>query len=929
MRSTPASRLRRPGALRTWLAVLCASLVASLATSAVASAEFGIEPGSFVADVSTLQAGAHPDARTAFRMNTRRVGFFDNPDGSVRDIVVDLPPGLVGDPTGIPQCDIALVTAEAALQGVTCPRDTMVGAATIDLLNAGIFPQRVTVPVFNLKPYADQPAAFGFNVGAFSTVRLDASVRSDGDYHLRVNLDGVSQLMNLISSDLVFWGVPADHNGPGPEPMNGVYDSYGGQGGGPRVPFMTNSAECGVPRSATIRVRSWEDPSTWLEYTSEPRTITGCEKLRFEPSLDMRPDSGRAGVPAAYAVDLVVPQTNDNPTGLATPPVKDVTVTLPQGVTVSPSSADGLQGCTDQQVGLGALGPPNCPNGSKIGTVSIDTPLLDVPLTGAVYLGQPKSNDSQTGEMLRIFITAQAVGVNVKLEGKITPDPVTGQVTAVFKNNPQLPFNLLRVRFQGGPRAPLTNPQTCGSYTTNATMTSWGGQSVNSSSTFEITQNANGGPCVNLGFSPGFNAGMNDPAGGKSSTFGLTFSRDDTQQDLRDITVAMPEGLTGVIANTAKCANAVASAGACGEASRIGNVTVGAGGGTNPFFLPGRVYLTESYGGGPFGLSIVVPAIAGPFDLGNVVVRAAIHVDRQSAALTVKADAMPTILQGIPLRVRTVNVRIDKPDFMLNPTNCRRQGVAAVIASAAGALANVSSRFKAADCAALPFRPKMTLRVGGRGLTRRNVRTALDATLEMPRGDANNRVVQVRLPKALNARLDVVNRACSLAEFQAGRCTEAAQLGTAIAVTPLLKDPLTGPVYFVRNPARRLPDVVAALRGEVSIDLVGKTSIPRDLSLRTTFDTVPDVPVTRFTMSFRSGRNGLIGAVENLCTARRARTRAGLRFRAQNGRLVIKNQNLRIEGCASRRASARRGSARGRSRGRGASAGKDKANRRR
>jgi hypothetical protein len=884
---------------RTALRALCLSFAIAAAALALvvapAAGEFGFVPGSLRAEVSSTQAGAHPDASTSFAMNMLPSGA---PDGNPKDIVVDLPPGVVGNPTATPRCDPSWI-----LSPDFCPRDTMVGVVYLDLVG---FPTRV-LPVFNIEPYPDQPAAFMFRVFNETLVRLDASVRSDGDYGLRVTIRNVNQRLSLAASRLVFWGVPADHNGPGPEmfdfsevPIFTFGFSFGGRGTSPRVPFMTNPGECGVPGITTIRANSWSAPSEWRSAESPPTTLDGCEKLTFEPTLDLRPDNQRAGAPTGLAVDLRVPQ-NQSTSGLATPPLKDTTVVLPAGMAVSPSAADGLRGCTDQQVGLKVAGPDVCPPESRIGSVSIESPLLPDPLTGSIFLGSQKSQDAASGDLLRIFLVAGGSGVRVKLEGKIFPDPTSGQVTAVFRNNPQLPFHLLRLRFNGGPRASLANPQACGQHEYSATVTSWGGQSVTRKGSFAVAQDAQGRACAPLGFGPSLNAGMLRAEAGTSSTFTLELARDDTQQDLREISVAMPSGLTGFISLAEPCPEVAASTGTCGEASRIGSVTVGSGPGTNPIFLPGRVYLTASYKGAPFGLSIVVPAVAGPFDLGTVVVRSAIHVDRRDAALRVVADPLPTILQGIPLRIRTVNVRIDKDGFMLAPTDCSSKEIGARVVSVSNAVAQLADRFRVRDCAVLPFRPRLKIKIGAKGRTRAGITAPMDVTLSMTPGQANNRSVTVSLPRNINARLPVINeRSCTLHQFETSTCARSNRVGTARAVTPLLKEPLQGDVYFVRNPSRRIPDLAVTLKGAVEIDLVGKVTVNKNLTLKTQFDTVPDVPISTFSLRLVAGRNGPVGFIANACTKRSRAERAVIAFRSHSGRFISARPRLSIVGCPTR-----------------------------
>lgn len=873
-------------------------LAAALAVASPAAADLGFEPGSFsarlhdAAGVEVTQAGAHPDVTVEFMLRSALDGNGARvPDESVKDIAVELPAGIVGNPQATPRC----LHAAFVVRG--CDRGALVGTETITTgAIPGLPANETTVPVYNLVPPDGVVARFGFQVASVY-VTIDMRVRSDGDYNLVADIGKLSSLLQIYGSKLTLWGVPADNNGEGPFEFTDFSEgTYGGPGEGPRRAFLTAPTTCGPPLTTTIAATSWQHPDRVARDAYTPAEgISGCDALSFDAALDLRPESARAGVPAPYEVTVEVPQSDD-PDALATPTVKDVSVMLPEGVAVSPSSAGGLVGCSDAQAALRSLQEPACPAASKIGTVEIETPLLERPLTGAIFLGTPKSMEAQSGEMLRTLLIASGEGVTVKLEGKITPDPVTGRLRAVFADNPQLPFSLLTLRFQGGPRAPLTNPQRCGAHTTSATITSWGGQTVGSDSSFEITRNTGSGPCAPLGFAPTFGAGMASAQAGAHSSFSLTFGRDDAQQDLGDLTVELPPGLTGVIASADLCPEAAAAAGSCSERSRIGSAAVAAGPGASPFQLPGRVYVTGPYKGGPFGLSIVVPAVAGPFDLGTVVVRAAIQLDRRTAALRIVSDPLPTILQGIPLRIRTVDVTIDKPGFMLNPTSCSEKRIAGTLRSATGVVANAATRFQAGGCAALPYAPRLGLQIGARGRTKRGITTPLNATLRMPAGNANNRVVSVNLPRKLNARLNVIQDACTLEQFEAGTCTK--QVGTAVAVTPLLRDPLRGPVYFVRNPARRIPDMMVALRGQVAIDLVGKVTIARDLTLQTEFDTIPDVPISLFRLSLVAGRRGPVGTTANLCE--RATHRgldAALALRAQSGRVRQVRQRISVVGC--------------------------------
>ncbi len=424
-------------------------------------------------------------------------------------------------------------------------------------------------------------------------------------------------------------------------------------------------------------------------------------------------------------------------------------------------------------------------------------------------------------------------------------------------------------------------------------MTSWSGRTVVSQSTFAVDQGCG------LQFTPDFEAGTTNPVGGKSSTFSLRLARDDQDEEISKLSVKMPGGLTGRIADVTLCDDVAARAGTCSDASKIGDVTVGAGAGTTPFFITnGRAYLTGPYNGAPFGLSVVVPAVAGPFNLGNVVVRQALHVDKHTAEISVVSDPFPTILEGIPLDVRDVRVAINRPGFFLNPTSCSKKTITGVIESISGNRANVSSRFQAGDCSALPLRPRMTLQVGGRGSTQRNRTTPFNATLRQTPGQSALRVVRVTLPTTINARLTVINDACTRAEYEAANC-EDARTGSATARTPLLRDALSGGVYFVRN-GNPLPDLFVRLRGQVDFDLVGKITIPGSKRLRTTFDLVPDVPVSSFTLRLDGGREGSVGNAANLCSRRGRSAKAELDFVGQNGKVLQVDQRLQIRGCRAR-----------------------------
>jgi hypothetical protein len=879
---------------RAALAAAALAILVLGAWTSVASADFGFVPGSFTAGSASSQAGAHADISTTFAFNSHPDPSFGGTknasDDNPKTIVVNIPPGVAGNPQAYPKCSYD------DLELLQCPADSQVGVATIALepVAAG-----TTAQVYNMVPKSGHVAEFGMKVLNLAVVHVVLSVRTGGDYGITATVPNVAANLAVLSTTLTVWGVPAD---PSHDGERGTCLTVFGPSGDlcpsshALTPFLSNPTQCSTSGTTTLTADSWQNPGIFLPLVdSTPQQMVGCDLLSFSPSLTFQPQDRRAGVPSSYTVDLHEPQ-NDSVTGLATASLKKAVVTLPEGVRISPSAAGGLQACDDAQIGMDNANDPTCPPQSQLGTVEIKTALLPGPIEGAVYQG------TQTpGRLVRIFIMAKGFGVLVKVPGSVDLDPSTGRITTTVDNAPQFPFDDFILSFKGGARAPLVNPVTCGSKTTTSTLTSYSGQTVTSTDAFDVSKDGNGASCPPLGFDPTFTAGTVNPVAGKDSPLITQFARSDQDQEFGGIDVKMPPGLLGRIANVVLCPNGEANAGNCTDGSRIGTATVGAGPGSNPFFISdGKVYITTPYKGAAYGLAIVVHAQAGPFDLGNVIVRGQVLIDRVTAQLRVLTDQLPTILQGIPLQLRLANVTIDRPGFTFNPTSCAPMAATARITSTEGAVANKTARFQVGDCGSLSFRPKIALSVGAKGHTRGGSSVPFSTTITLPRGGANLRSVAVTLPTILNARLPVVNQACTLASFEAGHCTSKARVGSVVVITPLLRDPLRGSVFFVKNPARVIPDLVIALRGPVDIDATGKVSIPGGKALGTRFDTIPDTPITKLTLRLVSGTNGPLGAAANLCSAHSRAATASIGMRAQNGRLITLHPRLRINGCPKR-----------------------------
>jgi hypothetical protein len=890
------------------LVVVALAVLLAVAMTGVSHAAFGIQQfdGAVTKDATGTpeqQAGAHPfEASTTIVFNQTGDPLSGDPipDGSLRNLSVDLPPGFVGNPMAAPKC------TEQDARVFACPRVTQVGNAVVKL--GGVFPSELDYAIYNLEPPPGVPAAFGFHV-ADIWVKLNAEVRSGGDYGLTITTRGASQAEPIVSTKVSFWGVPAD---AAHDTLRDYCPIVGGlcPSGAQRTAFLSNPTDCTAgPAETKLTAEAWNGTvATSSFFTHQPGdpdariALTGCDRVPFAPTLTATPSNPVAGAPSGYAFDLHVPQ-GDNPEGLAAAHLRRTQVTLPAGVRISPSAADGLAGCSDAQIALKSTDDPTCPKGAKVGTVQVFTPLLDTPLTGSIFLGTQASDDPASGQMFRMFLLVQdkARGVTIKLPGSVVPDPATGQLTAIFDNNPQLPFSTLHLEFKDGPRAVLVNPPSCGTFHTNATLSSWSGKTVSSDSSFAITQN-----CDATGrFTPSLDTGLVNARAGSSSPFTLTLSRPDGQQNISGVDVAMAPGVLGNVGAVAICADAQAAAGTCSPESRVGHVMALAGAGSAPLVVPqpGKastaVYLAGPYKGAPYSLSIVVPAQAGPFDLGIVVVRAALLIDPIDAHVSVQSDPIPTILKGVPLGVQKINVTLDRPGFMVSPTNCDPQQLLGRVSSDQGSVASVDGRLQVGDCAALKLAPKLDLQLTGKGQTTDGKHPGVSATLRQPAAGANLRKVEVTLP--LSLALDPDNAASDgLCSFEAGSkpnpvCPASSVVGQATAVSPILHEPLSGPVYFVKNERKdpksgrsikTTPKLVIPLVGEngLKLTLTGVSSVPDNEHLVTTFNNIPDAPVSSFKLNINGGRKGiLVVSGTDICKATQV---AQQEATGQNGKVV-------------------------------------------
>jgi hypothetical protein len=759
------------------------------------------------------------------------------------------------------------------------------------------------------------------------------------------------------------------------------------------VPFLTLPTDCSAgPETATLRADSWEEPGSVREgeYTEQYKKaswtmpgVTGCNLLQFNPGtgIGLEPDTLLADEPVGLGVNLHVP-LNEKPEKNATPLLRDTVVTLPEGMSVSPGVVDGIRACEaegpeginitgpeSEEVGLNGelqLAPGHCPDASTVGEAEAITPFLPVPVKGHVYLARPgcggnrpgekpcTEQDALDGNLYKLYLEIGGKGVLAgegivfKVPFETEANPATGQLTTNVRDLVQAPYSEVRIRLNGGPRSPIANPAVCGPATTTADFTPWsapgtikeeggpnnglavaGTPDLLSSSYFNVTGCSTPPP-----FNPGFVAGTVTPQAGQFSAFTMNLSRQDREQFVKGIQVHTPPGLLGMLSSVPLCGEPEASNGHCPEVSKIGTTRVATGAGSHPFEIEGNVYLTGPYRGAPFGLSIVTNAVAGPFNLGLVIVRARIAVDPESSTLTITTDetgpyAVPQIIFGVPLRLKRVTVNIDRPNFMFNPTNCGAPGqpgmqqVTAVVSGSQNATATIASQFAVGGCKSLAFKPKFTVSTSGH--TSRSKGASLDAKLSYPVGalanDANIAMVKVDLPKQLPSRLTTLQKACTAAQFNAdpAGCPAASIVGIAKANTPLLPVGLSGPLYFVSHGGEAFPSLIVVLQGDgVRVDLTGSTFISKAGITSSTFKTVPDVPVNTFELYLPEGRYSALAANGNLCKSA-SKLKMPTEFLAQNGAVLKQSTKIAVTGCAAKRGKAAR-RAHARRRGRAARA---------
>ncbi len=871
------------------LAVALLALLALLLAPVAARASFGIA-GLKVRTLEQngtldLRAASHPDALSvelAMNLDGEEI-----PEGTLSQVIVDLPAGMVGNPLALPRCPAALFEG----QQPHCPGESQVG---IVRLKAVGFPIDPTGPVYNLTPPLGVAASIGFSVINFNSFQ-EASLRTGSDYGVKVSDITVPTKIQIKSLTETIWGVPAasSHDdericAPSEGPL-----IHGCESEVPPAPFLTLPTSCGAPLVTDVTVGSVQEPfnpqSAHYESRGEegdPQGLHGCDAPPFAPTIEAQPETAAAESSTGLDVDVHVPQ-NQDPGGLATAHLKQTTFALPAGMALNPSAADGLAACTPAQIDLHGPGPAACPAASELGTVAVSTALIDHPLPGKVYLASQL--DNPFGSLLALYITVHdpTSGVVVKLAGRVNPNPITGRLVTTVAESPQLPFEDFQLHFSGGPRGALTTPPTCGTYTAAADLVPWSapeGPTVTATDSFQVSSGCAGSE-AELPNSPSFEAGTQTPLAGAYSPLIFKVARENGSQKLSAIDATLPPGLTSKLAGLTQCTDAqLAQAAArsnpgqgaeeqsspsCPASSQFGTATVGAGSGS-PIYVTGNAYLAGPYKGAPLSLAFITPAVAGPFDLGVVVVRAPAFVDPTTAQISVSSDPIPSILHGIPLDVRSIAVNASRPEFTLNPTSCEPMSIGGTAISTLGNAAALSNRFQVGGCNGLDYAPKLYTRLFG--ATKRGGHPKFRAVFAAKPGEANTDRLAVNLPRSEFLDQAHIRTVCTRVQFNAAQgngasCPAGARYGYAKAYTPLLDEPLQGPV-FLRSSNHKLPDLVIALEGPASlplaINLVGRVNSKHG-GIRNTIEAAPDAPVSKVILTMQGGKKGLLVNSRDIC----------------------------------------------------------------
>jgi hypothetical protein len=832
------------------------------------------------------QAAGHPNyGITDFRFKTTGPSGSEAPEGNVKRVRVDLPAGLSVNPYATPRCKLS------ELEGSGCPADSQVGevqlTAHLNLteilkqpVGTTIGPPLTNAAVYNMEAPSGTPLEADFKVPIFnSIVHIVGGIDWSGDYHEFFTINEIPKSPELVESRLIFFGKTL--------------------GTGGTLPFITMPSTCLGPQTTQLEVESYEGQKESKSFTT-PVGASGCDKVPFTPTVKVEPAAGatKSDAPDAITVKVEVPQNTD-PEGIDSSMLRDAHVTLPEGMTLNPAVANGLEACTNGQFHKGETASVECHESSQVGTTTIETP--DLPpgsLAGKVYVGQPESTNPESGNEYRLYIDAEApaYGVSIRLLGHVSANATTGRLTTAVLENPQVPFSDFILTLNG-PHTPLANPLMCGPATTNSSLTPYSGNpAAEPFMSFPIDFDGKGGACPSpLPFALSQSAATSPTTGGSATSFNFSLTRGEGQQYLSKLTTVLPPGLVGKIPDVTLCAEPQAQRGECTAASQIGTVSASLGSGSPLLTLPGTAYLTGPYGNAPYGLSVVVPAEkVGPFDYGKIVTRAAISVEPFSSRIVVSSQ-LPTIVGGVPLRLRSLDVNVNRPKFAINPTSCAALKTETTLTSTFGTNQSLFTPFQATNCSALAFAPKLTASTNAK--TSRANGAILVVKVAYPAGpQANIKSVLVTLPKLLASRDSTLNNACLEATFNANplSCPPLSKVGSATVTTPVLPGKLTGTAIFVSHGGAAFPDLDLVLQGDgVTVILIGNTNISKGVTT-SNYASIPDVPVSSFEVRLPTSKDSVLSAIGNLCKSSLIMPTT---ITAQNGKLIKQNTKVAVGDC--------------------------------
>ncbi|HET7052645.1 MAG TPA: hypothetical protein VFI09_01860 [Solirubrobacterales bacterium] len=872
----------------------------------------GFWAGAYDEDGMALtQAGGHPfSAQSFFLVNTVRAASGQVvPAGDSKNVIVDLPPGFAGNPLATPRCPQSQVTIVGFEGSPLCNEEMQLGRFEPVISKFGESTSNFITPFFNDVPAQGYAAEFTTKIG-FPLQSLLVSVRSEEDFGIRVTAPNNPNFNKIFGAYAALEGSPPGAHG------KSIFDL---------------STDCAEQAREAPLVRSkfdtWQEPGAFVPADTDVAAVTGCEKLHFNPAFSLQPTTTTGSSPAGATATLHIPQDGlTDPAKLSAPHLEQSVIELPRGLDLNPSSANGMQACSEAQIGYRGDGfalpnpmrfndaPPSCPEGSKLGTAEVKTPLLEEALQGTIYLARQEENPFGSLIALYLVVESQRFGITVKVPGEVHIDPDTGQLGVRIEHSPQVTFEDIILHFRGGgPRSELATPEVCGHYETKGAWTPWSapesGPPAQTSDGFEVSANCSASAGARP-FAPSFEAGTKDPLAGSYSPFTIKLGRADGEQELKSLEFTLPQGLFGKLAGIPYCSEAdIASAGSrtgeeeqkspsCPRASHLGSVEVAGGVGPEPVHVGGQVYLAGPYQGAPLSAVVITPALAGPFDLGNVVVRSPMYLDPATAQITVKSGQVPSSLRGIPVKLRQLSIAIDRPGFTLNPTSCEAMALTATAHSYSGASADLHNRFQVGGCAKLPYKPRLFTRLYGP--TRRGGFPRFRGIVTAKAGEAGTSALSVTLPSSEFLEQGHIRTVCTRVQFAAKSCPKGSIYGHVKVLTPLLDYPLVGPAYL-RSSNHKLPDLVLALHGPpsqpVAFELDGRIDSAHR-GIRTTFEGIPDAPFSKAILSMQGGKKSLLVNSRNIC-ARPGR--AIVRMNGQNGKLDKARPTLKNGKCGKAR----------------------------